>query len=269
MDMEGLQCHGCGSTNVVFDPKRRILTCSQCGKEEYYSRATLNANGKVVFGRRNAIRFFSEGRMDDARHYAMEVLDISMDNAPALYILACYDEFFAKKPDAMKHFFAQIRDVALEYEEVQDLRGLLLSSAYNLMDYEADVIQLIAVNMQSQDDAAELCEFVDSLCPYLINKRPSISFLTEELAGMYQELAAHCNIPKTCFALLKAIETNPDSPYVDNSFYLKAKSRYFYDNYIVVLGNIIQSISNGALKDKFMSAYNQKCVKYKADAEIA
>ena len=72
---------------MTFDPKRRILLCNQCGKEEYYSRATLNANGKVVFSRRNAIRFFSEGKLEDARHYAMEVLNISMDNAPAMYIL--------------------------------------------------------------------------------------------------------------------------------------------------------------------------------------
>lgn len=268
MDMQGMQCSGCGSTNVVFDPKRRVLTCNQCGKEEYYSRATLNTNGKVVYGRRNAIRFFSEGRMEDARHYAMDVLNISMDNAPALYILAYCEEFIARKPDSMKQFFSQIKDTPLEYDEVQDLRGLFLASAYNLMDYEADIIQLIAVNMQSQEDAAELCEFIDALCPYMISKRPSIGFLTEELAGMYQELAAYCNIPKTCFALLKAIETNPDSPYIDNSFYLKAKSRYFYDNYISALEDIVMAISNVTLKEKFEAAYHQKCEKYKADAGI-
>ena len=156
MDMEGMQCHGCGSSQVTFDPKRRILLCNQCGKEEYYSRATLNANGKVVFSRRNAIRFFSEGKLEDARHYAMEVLNISMDNAPAMYILAYYDEFTARKTDAMRRFFQQIRDVALEYDEVTDLRGLLLSSAYSLADYEEDTIQLIAVNMQSAEDRPQL-----------------------------------------------------------------------------------------------------------------
>ena len=59
MEGAGLQCHGCGSTNVVFDSKRRILKCNQCGKEEYYSRATLNSNGKVVFGKQNAMSFFN------------------------------------------------------------------------------------------------------------------------------------------------------------------------------------------------------------------
>ena len=269
MDMEGMQCHGCGSTNVVFDPKRRILICNQCGKEEYYSRATLNANGKVVFSRRNAIRFFTEGKLEDARHYAMEVMNISMDNAPAMYILAYYDEFTARKPDSMKRFFDQIKDVALEYDEVADLRGLLLSSAYNLADYEEDVIQLIAVNMQAEADSHDLCEFIDTLCPYLIGKRPSASFLTQDLAGMYQELAEHCGIPKTCFALLKAIESNPDSPYTDNSFYLKAKARYFYENYITSVGEVISAIKDEALRGKFLGVYQKKREKYRSDAGMA
>ncbi len=266
MDMEGMRCHGCGSTNVAFDPKRRMLICAQCGKEEYYSRATLNANGKVVFSRRNAIRFFTEGKLEDARHYAMEVLNISMDNAPAMYILAYYDEFTARKPDSMKHFFKQIKDVSLEYDEVADLCGLLLASAYNLSDYQEDIIQLIAVNMQSEDDAESLCEFMDTLCPYIIGKHASAGFLTQSLVEMYRELAAHCNIPKTCFALLKAIDTNPDSPYVDNSFYLKAKTRYFYEHYITDIGTVISEIKDEELKGKFLGVYQKKCEKYRMDA---
>jgi hypothetical protein len=269
MDIGGMQCSGCGSTNVQFDAKRRMLICNQCGKEEYYSRSTLNANSKVVYGRQNAIRFFSEGKMEDAHHYAMEVLDISMDNAPAMYIIAYYDEFTIRKPDAMKKFFSQIMDVALEYDEVRDLKELLLASAYNLNDFEEDVIQLMALNMQSEEDASELCGFIDTICPYLISKRTSSGYLTEELSGMYQELAAHCGIPKTCFALVKSIETNPDSPYTDNSFYLKAKSQYFYENYIVRIKNIILAIRDVSLRDKFMTAYQRKCEKYRNDAGLA
>ena len=267
-DMDGMLCHGCGSTNVVFDPKRRVLLCNQCGKEEYYSRATLNANGKVVYGRRNAIRFFSDGKLEDARHYAMEVLDISMDNAPAMYILAYYDEFAARKPDSMKQFFKQIKEVPLEHDEVVDIRNLLLSSAYNLGDFEEDVIELVAVNMQAEEDAAELGNFVDTLCPYLISKRTSSKFLTRNLMEMYQELAAHCGIPKTCFSLLKAIDTNPDSPYLDNSFYLKAKSRYFYENYVINIGSILSSMKDAELKRKFWAVYQKKCEQYRADAGI-
>lgn len=269
MDLEGLQCHGCGSTNVTFDPKRRILSCNQCGKEEYYSRSTLNANGKVVYSRRNAIQFFKEGRMDDAKHYAMEVLNISIDNAPAMYILAYHDEFLARKPDSMRQFFAKIAEVALEYDEVRDICSLIIASAYNLSDFEEDVIQLIAVNMQSSDDAGELCTIIDTICPYWISKRTSAGYLTDNLTEMYRELAEHCGIPKTCFAFLKSIETNPDSPYVGHCFYLKAKVQFFYDHYVANVGKIIQSMSDPNLRAKFFGAYNSKCQQYKSDAGIS
>lgn len=269
MELQGLQCHGCGSTNVTFDPKKRILRCSQCGKEEYYSRATLNANGKVVHARRNAIHFFKEGKMDDSRHYAMEVLDISMDNAPALYILAYYDEFTARKPDSMRMFFEQIMDVALEYDEVRDICSLIMASAYNLADFEEQVIYFIAVNMQSPDDAQELCTVIDTLCPYLISKRTSAAYLTDTLAEMYRDLASHCGIPKTCFALLKSIDTNPDSPYAGQNFYLKAKARYFYDHYVIRVGDILRAVNDANIKTKFISVYEKKCQQYKADAGIS
>lgn len=269
MEIEGLQCHGCGSTNVVFDPKRRVLTCYQCGKEEYYSRATLNANGKVAFARRNAIRFFAEGKLEDARHYAMDVLNISMDNAPAMYILAYYDEFAAGRSESLRQFFRQVQEVPLEFDEVKELRELFLTSAYHLADFEEEVIRLIAVNMQAEEDAEELCGFIDRICPYFIARRTSASFLTPELADMYRELAEHCGIPKTCFALLKAIDINPDSPCSDNSFFLKSKARYFYEHYIQQISEILSATRDPALRNKFLAAYQNKCASYRERAGIA
>ena len=93
-------------------------------------------------------------------------------------------------------------------------------------------------------------------------------FLRQSLAEMYQELAAHCGIPKTCFALLKAIDTNPDSPYVSNSFYLKAKAQYFYEHFISAIGPILSAINDGELQKKFLGTYQKKCEKYRADAGI-
>lgn len=268
MELGGLQCHGCGSSNVVFDPKKRILICNQCGKEEYYSRATLNATGKVLFSKENAINFFTEGKFEDAQRYAMDVLNISKDNAPALYIMAYYDEFVRRKEGSIKCFFQELEDLALEYDEIQELKRLFLASAYNLVDYEEDALRLIAVNMQSEEDAVDLCDFVDKLCPYLIKKRTSMDFLTKNLIEIYEELAGHCDIPKTCFALLKAIDENPDSPYTNNSFYLRSKSRYFYDNYILPVGKIINAMRTKELKDKFANSYNKKRTKYEEDAAL-
>lgn len=262
MELGGLQCHGCGSSNVVFDPKGRILKCSQCGKEEYYSRATLNANGKVLFSKENAINFFTEGKFENSQHYAMNVLNISKDNAPALYIMAYFDEFVSRKDGALKSFFHEIQGLALEYDEVQELKKLFLASAYNLLDYESEVLTLIAVNMQSEDDSEDLCKFVDTLCPYLIKKRTSINFLTSNLVGIYEELAGHCDIPKTCFALLKAIDENPDSPYKNNSFYLRSNAKYFYDNFVLTVGKIINAMKTKELRDKFFNSYTKKRVMY-------
>lgn len=268
MEMEGMKCPGCGSSHVEFDPKRRILRCYQCGKEEYYSRATLNASGKVVFAKQNAVRFFKEGKLEDSRHYAMDVLNISSDNAPAMFMLAYYDEFTARKSDAMKRFFHQIQEIPLEYEEVKELRELILAAAYNLGDFEEDIIQLIATNMQAAEDAKDLCDFIDTFCPYQIARHTSSGFLTPNLSDMYQQLSNHCGIPKTCFALLKSIETNPDSPYTDQSFYLKAKVRHFYEHYIAEVGKVISAMEPAALKNKFLGAYQLKCKQYKKDAGL-
>ena len=267
MGAEGLQCHGCGSTNVEFDPRARKLICNTCGKEEFYSRATLNANGKVLFSKQNAVNFFKEGKVEDAHHYAREILNISMDNAPALFIMAYYEEFVVRRPNAMKNFFYQIKDVALEYEEVQDLKQLLIASAYRMKDYEADMIQVVAVNLQAAEDAANLRDFIDQICPYLISKQTSIAFFTKELIEMYGELAEHCTIPKTCFALLKSIETNPESPYVNNSFYLSAKTEYFYENYILPIGSVLKEINNKEIRDKFVNAYESKRKQYLEDSK--
>ncbi len=269
MELGGLQCHGCGSSNVVFDPKGRILKCSQCGKEEYYSRATLNANGKVMFSKENAINFFSEGKFENAQHYAMNVLNISKDNAPALYIMAYYDEFVSRKDGSLKSFFNETKDLVLEYDEVQELKKLFLASAYNLVDYESEVLTLIAVNMQSEEDSADLCGFVDALSPYLIKKRTSVNFLTNNLVGIYEELAGYCDIPKTCFALLKAIDENPDSPYRNDSFYLRSNAKYFYDNFVLPVGKILNAMKTGELRDKFSNSYNKKRVKYEEDATLS
>lgn len=267
MDTGGLQCHGCGSNNVEFDPKTRKLICHTCGNEEYYSRATLNSNGKVAFSRQNAINFFMEGKFNDSRHYAMDVLNISMDNAPAMYIMAYCEEFVTKNDGAMKRFFGQIKEVALEYDEVQDLKKLLVASTYRLQDYEEEVIQMIAVNMQSEEDAKDLCEFIDQICPYLISKRTSMNYLTQNLADMYKELAGHCDIPKTCFALLKSIESNPDSPYVNDGFYLESKTQYFYDKYVIPIGDIIREIGDAGLREKFVSSYEKKRTKFVTDSQ--
>ena len=268
MEYDRLECPGCGSADVTFDSQSRKLYCRQCGKETFYSRATLNKHGKVIYSKENAVKYFTEGKFDTARHYAQEVLNIMMDNVPAMYIMAYISEIEDKKPGRIKEFFKETRDLPIDWDEITTLKALFLASPAALIEFEADAIRLIAVNLQSEEDAKGLTEFFDSLCPYLISKRSSGNFMTQELAEMYRDLAGHCDIPKTCLMLLKGIQTNPGSPYADNSFHLRTKARNFYDSYVLAVGEIIRAIKTDSLREKFVDSYTKFCNKYEQDAGI-
>ncbi|MDD7202366.1 MAG: hypothetical protein SPF89_11820 [Sphaerochaetaceae bacterium] len=269
MELQGLTCNGCGSSDVVFDPVTRKLHCNQCGREEYYSRAQLGANGKVAFTKDNAIQFFKSGNRVNARKFASDVLNIMQDNAAALFILAYCDEFVEGRSGAIKEFFRKIDDVALEYDEVRDLINLFTLSLYNLRDYESDMEILMVKNMQSERDRPELEKFIETVSPYCIGKYPSADFMTAEHMDLYCDLAANCNIPKTCFALLKGIQSNPDSPYVTKSFYMKARTQYFHDHYVLPVGRIINAMKESPGKSKFLGAFSAMLKKYESDATIA
>ena len=268
MELNGMQCSGCGSANVVFDPRTRKMTCNQCGKQEYYSRATLNASGKVLYSRQNAIRYFTEGNVEMASRFAQEVLSVSLDNAGAVFIQAYYDDFVLGRSTSIRAFFRQMESMALEYEEIRDLMQLFLVSRGKLIDNEKDVLRTVAMNMQSDEDRKELSDFVDRFSAVLIGRRSSMTFLDPELAEIYQDLSAHCGIPKTCYALLDAIVKNPDSPYAANTFYLKEKVRYFYRNFVLPVGRIISSMQENPYRQKFIRAYDQRRAQYEKDAGI-
>ena len=104
MEVQGLICNGCGSSNVEFDPKTRKIHCNQCGREEYYSRAQLGATGKVAFAKDNAINSFKAGNWGSARSFANDVLNTMQDNAAALFIVAYCNEFVDGKMGSMKGF---------------------------------------------------------------------------------------------------------------------------------------------------------------------
>ncbi len=265
MDGTGLLCNGCGSSNITFDPKTRKVFCHQCGREETYSRATLNRNGKVVYAKENALNFFKEAKYDDAIHYAREALDILNDYAPAKFILSYCQEFISGGIGSLKRFFSEIKPVSLEYDEVRDLKFLIETAVSRLSDYEEDIIELMASNMQAEEDIPELSEFVEKTSANIISRRTSSVYLNDKLLNMYIELAGHCAIPKTCLALLKSIEKNPDSPYVTNSFYMKSKTAYFYEHYVTSIGKVLSAMRESEYKVKFQNAYEQIRKKYVND----
>lgn len=263
MEFERMTCSSCGHTDIVFDPETRILSCNQCGNKEQYSRRRLNANKNAVYNLENALKFFMEGKYDTARKFAEDTLAISIDNAPALYIVSYIEEFVNKKRNHINNFFNRTKDLELDYDEIEELKKLFLDDPYKLKQYEKEAIRLISINSSSERDKKSLCEFIDTLCPYLISKRSSSAFLTNELIEMYADLAKHCSIPKTCYALLLSIQNNPDSPYIGNMNTSAGKNSYFYKNYILPIGKIISNISDINLRPKFVSAFNSKDAEYK------
>lgn len=268
MEIQGLMCNGCGSTDINFDPVTRKIHCNQCGKEEFYSRAQLGATGKVAFAKDNAIKFFKDGDRANARKFAEDVLNTMQDNASALFIIAYSDEFVEGRSDAIKNFFTKLDSIALERDEVMDLKNLFSISVYNLRDYESEMITLIIKNMQSSEDRNELETWIDTICSYCVSKYPSSDFLTKKRVELYCDLIKNCNIPKTCFALIKGIKINPDSPYTTNSFYMKSKTEYFLNHYIIPVGKIIKEMSPETnYSKKFLSAFNTLLNQYNNDSE--
>lgn len=261
-----LVCSGCGSTKVVLDPRTRIITCDQCGKEEKYTRRKLNANGKVINARENAIKFFIDGNYSDAKHYAQEVLNMAIDNAPALYITAYCEDVVNKKRGNMTRFFDTLQEIPLEFDEVEEVMKLFLASPYCLIDFEARLIEFIARNTDLSRDRKQMSDFFDQICPYFIGKRATISSFDPELLEMYEELATEVGIPKTVYALVSSIQKNPDSPFANNQFFLKSKVQIFYDSFVTPVGKIVDRMMDDDYKPKLQAAYNKLHEVYKNEA---
>ena len=217
----------------------------------------------------NAIKFFKNGQFQDAKKYAYDVLNIALDNAPASYIIAFTNEFVECKSNSMKNFFTNAKGLLLEYDELEKLMELFIQSVPRMLDFEEDILTVVSLNMQTEEQAAKLCEFVDRICPYFIGKRISLNFMTDEMVEIYGDLAEHCSVPKTCFALLKGMDTNPDSPLLNDDFTYEAKVKSFYKNYILPVGEIIGKMRSQEFRAKLMPAYNKKRDYYEKKANIS
>lgn len=142
----------------------------------------------------------------------------------------------------------------MDGEEVQPLSELFLLSVRKLGPQEKDVLEWASMNLPRND----LLQFADQFCPIVIGSRESIDFFEPALIELYKQIAAECSIPKTCYALLSAIDKNPDSPYPESRFFLKTKTRRFYTDFILPVGEIIKSMDSQELRDKFYRVYQNK-----------
>ena len=115
---------------------------------------------------------------------------------------------------------------------------------------------------------ANVCKFVDGFSPNIIAARTNGNFLTGDLLDAYTKLSALCSIPKTCFALLGAIEANPDSPLKSGAYYLTGKSKKFYDEFVTPVGEIIDGMRSEKNRPQFQQAFADKSRLYRQKAGI-
>lgn len=255
MDASVFYCPGCGQP-VDVDFKTRKGVCAWCGNIVTFPRRTFNSDDKVKNELTFSTRYFREKRFEDAKHHAENVLSVAIDNAPALFIRAYYEAFLAtnKDSDRIRSFFNELKDIDVDVEEIQPLSELFLLSVRKLGPQEKEVLGWAKSNLPRDD----LLRFTDEFCPIAINGRESIDFFDPDLIELYKQIAAECSIPKTCYALLSAIDKNPDSPYPENRFFLKTKTRRFYTDFILPVGEIIKSMDSQELRDKFYRVYQNK-----------
>lgn len=253
--------YNCGNCNAPLNInlKTRTCRCEWCGQMVHIPRKEINAGPSVQSNVKKAAEYFLSREFDRALECAQDALAYAMDNAPAKYILAFYDRFVAKnrKELALENFFkerlSELENEPLDEEETELLKKFFLASPARLSEYEASILRLIRHNASDE----EIREFADAFCPLVIPKHNSIDYLTEELTDIYKELAAQCDIPKTCYALLTSIKTNPDSPYPTNSFYLRNKTQRFLHTYMHPISDIIDAMQTEETREKFKTAYNR------------
>ena len=144
---------------------------------------------------------------------------------------------------------------------------LFTSGRLKLADYEAQILALVYANANELGPTA-VCKFVDEFSPNIIATRSNNNFLSGDLLDLYMKLSAFCSVPKTCFALLGAIETNPASPLKNGAYYLTGKSKKFYDDYVTPVGKIIDNMRSEKNRPQFQKAFSDKSRNYRQKTGI-
>lgn len=291
--MEIFQCPHCqnkGHAKSRFDLDNHKFFCGQCRQVSTISPGQASSVTESVA---NAIKCFERGDYKEAQTMALHAIEIAYNYAPAQYILAYYKEVVEKKINALNDFFAETIDaMPITVSEGKSLMKLFAISPKILLDYERAVIYLIDSAqpddiMSNQELYQETCNFYDQLLPYLIANRGSHTDLASaksarpqrdnetvdmeseantpiSILDLYAGLSQSYNIPKTCYALYNAIAKLPDSPCINNSFFLETKTRKFYNDFVLPVGDIIQGMCDPQNRAKFGGAYEKRRAQFEA-----
>lgn len=148
------------------------------------------------------------------------------------------------------------------HEESERLKRMMLAFPRNLAGVECEAIRFVMA-LDGEENESAICSFVDAFSPYIIKKQPSSDYLDSEKLRFYGDLARRYSVPKTCFALLSSIKTNPDSPFATNRFDLAGSTRSFLRNYAEPIGEVVHSIKDSGHRQALGSRYEQVVSEYR------
>lgn len=238
------------------DTKKRIGYCFYCRAYRPIPKKHSNNPADLQARLDEAVSLFKSGNFSSARRCAEAAISLSEKNAVANYIVSFCDAFTESFKETKKYedyFLRRFPDYELEIEEEELLKQLLIATRNRSMEFECEILKKFC----EYDDPEELAAFVDKFSPACIQKRPDISFMSEEMMNVYGDISEKCLIPQTWLALYNSMLKNPDSPLSNDSFYLKTKSERVYKEFILRIGNIFNRIKDTASHTKFFGAFEK------------
>ena len=231
---------------------------------------TVIVNGPDIQGiTDNAVAAFVAKDFNSAVKGATEVMASDAQNIPAGFIVAFNEQVFKRKANQLDRFFDNVPKLpgSISSEDMEKLCRLFSAGRLKLADYETQVLELVYASGNELGPAA-VCKFVDEFSPNIIASRSDARFMSAELVDAYMKLSAFCSIPKTCFALLGAIDSNPASPLKNGAYYLTGKSKKFFDEYVTPVGAIIDNMRSEKNRPQFQKAFADKSRNYRQKTGI-
>lgn len=203
-----------------------------------------------------AVNAFLASDLRTAMSSAGEVHAKTADCPEAEFILGfCAYVGQSASTAGMDRFFTKFHPSELTDAQKSNLRRMFLKFPRNLAGYELQTVRF--VREMSGGDAKALCDFVDAFSPYIIKKRESARFLDREMCDFYRELAGECSIPKTCYALVGAMKTLPESPFAGDSFGLRTRAQNFRRDFMNPVGDIVSGIRDSARREQLTGMYRE------------
>ena len=256
MEGESYKCTGCGSEipASLIDFKTRTAHCPWCGLEVVFPKRHSTASPSAVVALEQATEAFCNNSYEMANRLAESALTMVQGHAGALFITSYYKAFHAeiRASSLMNKYFEDVFPYAeFDIEEEEMLKKLIRKTMVRLTDFEEAILK----KFSEYDDPKELAEFVEGFSPLLIMNRTSVNWLTPSMAEVYLAITRRTAIPKTWYALYASIKKNPDSPLKTGQFFLKTKCKRIYEEYVLPIGKILDSIQDDALRNKFHQAY--------------